>query len=380
MSDIGDVVVAPRIPFLDLASAFDELAPDIEQALLRVARSGWYLLGSELATFETSFATFVESNFAAGCGNGLDAIELALRAWEIGPGDEVIVPANTYIATWLAVSRVGARIVPCEPDDDTFNIDPRRVEELLTARTRAILAVHLYGQPADLTALRAVADAHGLILLEDAAQAHGAAAHGRRIGSGQGVAWSFYPGKNLGALGDGGAVTTDDPQVDARIRRLRNYGSAIKYQNEEIGTNSRLDEIQAAVLSVKLAHLKSWNKRREDIASAYLSGLADCEHIRLPHVPAWADPVWHLFVVRSPHRDELANSLRRLGVDTLLHYPVPPHRQPAYFDLGMPEGAYPISERMHREVLSLPIGPHLTQDAVVRIIDGVRRFTVATSP
>ena len=380
MSDNGDLVAPPRIPFLDLASAFNELSADIEQALLRVARSGWYLLGTELASFESSFATYVESDFASGCGNGLDAIELALRAWGVGPGDEVIVPANTYIATWLAVSRVGATIVPCEPDDDTFNIDPRKVEELVTSRTRVILAVHLYGQPADLNALRNIAEAHDLILLEDAAQAHGAAAHGRRIGSGQGVAWSFYPGKNLGALGDGGAVTTDDPEVDARIRRLRNYGSAVKYHNEEIGTNSRLDEIQAAVLNVKLGHLEAWNKRRKDIASTYLSGLADCEHIRLPHVPAWADPVWHLFVVRTPRRDELADHLRRLGVDTLLHYPVPPHRQPAYADLGMSEGEYPLSERMHREVLSLPIGPHLTHDAVERIIDGVRRFTVAPSP
>jgi dTDP-4-amino-4,6-dideoxygalactose transaminase len=368
-----------RVPFLDVGATYTELEDELTEAIQRVLRSGWYLLGAELGAFEQEFAAYVNAPHAAGCGNGLDAIELILRAHGITAGDEVIVPSNTYIATWLAVSRVGAELVPCEPDIRTFNIDPNRVEELVTERTRAILAVHLYGQPADRRNLAIIAERHGLLLLEDAAQAHGACAYGSRIGAGDGVAWSFYPGKNLGAFGDAGAATMDDAEVDQRFRQLRNYGSSVKYYNEVIGSNSRLDEIQAAVLRVKLTRLDQWNQRRMRTAAAYLDALRDVEGLTLPFVPEWASPVWHLFVARSPHRDSLAAHLRSRGVDSIFHYPVPPHLQKAYAHLEIPKGAYPISERIHTEVLSLPIGPHLSDAHTAQVIDAVKSFRPSTA-
>ena len=374
MPDAPRPTAQAHVPFLDVGATYTELEDQLTEAVQRVLRSGWYLLGTELAAFEQEFAAYVGAPHAAGCGNGLDAIELILRASGIGLGDEVIVPSNTYIATWLAVSRVGARLVPCEPDIRTFNIDPDRVEELITDRTRAILAVHLYGQPADLQALAIIAKRHGLLLLEDAAQAHGASVSGTRIGAGQGVAWSFYPGKNLGAFGDAGAATMDDADADQRFRQLRNYGSSVKYYNEVIGSNSRLDEIQAAVLRVKLGRLDQWNERRLQTAAVYLEALSDVEGLTLPFVPQWANPVWHLFVTRSPYRDSLATHLRSRGVDSISHYPIPPHLQKAYAHLGIPKGAYPISERIHAEVLSLPIGPHLSEAETSQVIDAVKSF------
>jgi dTDP-4-amino-4,6-dideoxygalactose transaminase len=362
------------VPFLDVQAATAEIRIGLDEAIGRVLASGSYVLGPEVEAFERSFATYVGTAQCVGVGTGLDAIELALRALGVHAGDEVIVPSNTYIATWLAVSHLGARVVPVEPILETYNLDPARVEAAITPRTRAIVAVHLYGQPADMDALRAIASAHGLRLIEDAAQAHGAACHGRRVGSlGHAAAWSFYPAKNLGALGDAGAVTTDDPIIADRVRVLRNYGSRTKYVNEVRGVNSRLDELQAALLSVKLRLLDEWNRRRARVAQRYLAELVGTS-LALPAVPPWATPAWHLFVVRSTARDRLQRHLAAQGIQTLIHYPTPPHLQAAYADLGLGDGALPIAEQIHRECLSLPMGPHLSDDQVDEVIAAVRSF------
>ena len=333
------------IPFLDLHAAYQELRPEIDVAVGRVLDSGYYILGPEVEAFETDFARYCEADHAIGVGNGLDALVLALRALGIGVGDEVLVPSNTFIATWLAVTAVGARPVPVEPDPNTYNIDVARLSDALTKQTRAIIAVHLYGQPANMAALSAFCREHGLRLIEDAAQAHGARHTGRRVGSEGDIAcWSFYPGKNLGALGDGGCVTTSDPHLAERVRLLRNYGSREKYVHEEVGTNSRLDPIQAAILRVKLAHLDAWNDRRRAIAALYLDRLRD-SGLALPEVPNWAEPVWHLFVVRHPDRDALRQSLHEAGIGTLIHYPIAPHMQRAYAGLGISPDALPIARR-----------------------------------
>jgi dTDP-4-amino-4,6-dideoxygalactose transaminase len=363
---------APTVPFLDLRAPYLELQREIEAALLRVAASGWYLLGDELREFERAYAGYAGHAHAVGVANGLDALHLALLALGVGAGDEVIVPSNTYIATWLAASMAGARPVPVEPDERTYNMDPARLEAAITGRTRAILPVHLYGQPADMRAIREIASRRGIPVLDDAAQSHGARVAGRSAGSfATATAWSFYPGKNLGAMGDGGAVTTDDAEVADRVRVLRNYGSRVKYANEVRGVNSRLDDIQAAVLAAKLPVLDAWNARRTRIAARYSAELSDTGLI-LPFVPDWAEPVWHLYVVRTPDRAAFQTALRALGVDTLVHYPTPPHRQPAYADLGLGEGRFPISERLHREVVSLPIGPHMSDGQVDQVIAAVR--------
>ena len=360
------------IPFLDLKSPYLELKTEIDDAISRVLHSGWYIGGPEVDAFEAEFAAYCEAGNAIGVANGLDALHLALLAMDVGPGDEVIVPSNTYIATWLAVSQCGATPVPVEPKEATYNIDPARIEAAITPRTRVILPVHLYGQPADLDPILAIARKHGLLVLEDAAQAHGARYKGRRIGAhGDAVAWSFYPGKNLGALGDGGAVTTNDAELADRIRVLRNYGSLVKYVNEVKGFNSRLDPIQAAVLRVKLRVLDEWNERRRGIAQRYLAGLAGTALV-LPHVPEWAEPVWHLFVVRHAARDALAQRLNDAGVGCLIHYPIPPHRQAAYAELAFDLGAFPFAEQMANEVLSLPMGPQLPPEEIGQICEVCR--------
>lgn len=361
-----------NIPFLDLKAQHIELRAELEAAFNRVVESGWYILGSEVEAFEHEYATYCESKYCVGVGNGLDALHLALLALGVGPGDEVIVPSNTYIATWLAVSQCGARPVPVEPDDATFNIDPGLIEGAITERTKVILPVHLYGQPADLDPIVAIAARHGLRILEDAAQAHGARYKGRRIGShGAAVAWSFYPGKNLGALGDGGAVTTNDPDVADRLRLLRNYGSRVKYSNEIQGTNSRLDPLQAAFLRVKLGHLDKWNQTRSALADYYLSELAGTA-LRLPVVPSWAQVAWHLFVVRHEQRDRLQADLSRSGIGTMIHYPIPPHLQQAYQDLGYGVGSFPLAEKIHGDVLSLPLSPHLSRAEAARVVRAVQ--------
>ncbi|MGA7180860.1 MAG: DegT/DnrJ/EryC1/StrS family aminotransferase [Thiobacillaceae bacterium] len=367
-----------NVKFLDLGAAYRELKIEIDAAIARVLDSGWYLLGTEVEAFEAEFSAYSGARYCIGVGNGLEALHLSLRAMDIGPGDEVLVPSNTYIATWLAVSQAGATPVPVEPDDRTYNMNLQRIEDAITSRTRAILPVHLYGQPADMGPILACADKHGLKVLADGAQAHGARYRGTTIGGlGDATAWSFYPGKNLGAYGDAGAVTTDDPALAERIRVLRNYGSQIKYVNEVQGYNSRLDEMQAAVLRVKLRRLDAWNARRADVAASYNAALPECG-LTLPVVPPEMEPVWHLFVVRHPRRDALQRDLQARGIQTLIHYPIPPHCQRAYSSLGIRREALPIANRIADEVLSLPMGPHLSADEQAAVIEAVRH-AVSTS-
>lgn len=367
------------IPFLDLKAPYLELKQEVDEAIARVVSSGWFIGGPEVEAFEADYATYCGATHAVGVANGLDALYLALRAMEVGPGDEVIVPSNTYIATWLAVSQCGAKPVPVEPDPRTYNIDPGRIEAAITPATRVILPVHLYGQPADMDPILAIARKHGLRVLEDGAQAHGALYKNQRLGAhGDAVAWSFYPGKNLGAMGDGGAVTTNDAKLAERLRLLRNYGSRVKYVNEVQGYNSRLDPLQAAILRVKLAHLDAWNARRSAIAAQYQQGLAGCG-LTLPYVPEWSEPAWHLYVVLTPQRDVLQKSLADVGVGTLIHYPIPPHLQGAYADLGLGKGTLPIAERIHNEVMSLPMSPSLLIAQASQVILACREAdTLAT--
>ncbi len=363
-----------KVPILDLKQSYDALGGEIDEAVLRVARSGWYILGPEVERFESDFAAYTGARHCVGVANGLDALILALRALDIGAGDEVIVPSNTYIATWLAISRVGARPVPVEPDPGTHNIDPGLVAAAITARTKALLPVHLYGQPADLDPLLEIARAQGLKVIEDAAQAQGATYRERPIGThGDVVAWSFFPTKNLGALGDAGAITTNDAAVADRITVLRNYGSREKYVCEVQGMNSRLDPIQAAVLGVKLKHLDAWNERRRVLARRYLAALRQ-DGIALPASPQWCESVWHQFVVRVQDRDGLQRHLAKEGIGTLVHYPIPPHLQGAYGDSGYAPGDFPLAETLAREVLSLPISPQLSDDEQDAVIGAIRRW------
>ena len=360
------------IPFLELGASYRELKPEIDAAVSRVLESGWYILGPEVEAFEAEWAAYCDAKHAVGLANGLDALTLALRALDIGPGDEVIVPSNTYIATWLAVSGVGATPVPVEPDQATHNIDPARIEAAITSRTRALLPVHLYGQPADMDLILDIAKRHGLRVIEDAAQAHGARYKGQRIGAhGDIVCWSFYPGKNLGALGDAGAITTDDTALAERVALLRNYGSRQKYVNEEAGVNSRLDPIQAAVLRVKLEVLDEWTERRRTVATAYTVGMAQSDVI-LPHVPDWAEPAWHLYVVRTYDREALQDRMTEAGIGTLIHYPIPPHMQKAYTDMEIMPEALPMARDLASEVLSLPMGPQLSLDQVQNIVNALK--------
>ncbi|MCV7398952.1 DegT/DnrJ/EryC1/StrS family aminotransferase [Mycobacterium fragae] len=363
------------VPFLDVPAAMRELEAPTLAAIERVVRSGWYVRGEETAAFEREFAAFTGAKHAVGVGSGLDAIALALQALGIGPGDEVVVPSNTFIATWIAVARIGAVPVGVEPIVGQWNIDPARVGDAITPRTRALVPVHLFGQPADLAELLAVARKHGLAVVEDAAQAHGARYNDRRIGAhGHAVAWSFYPSKNLGAVGDGGAVTTDDLGVAARVRSLGNYGSSKKFVHDVLGANSRLDEVQSAVLRIKLQHLDGWNTRRRTIAKRYTQELADIPGLRLPDVAPGREHVWHLYVVDHDSRDELQKHLATKGIQTLVHYPIPPHLSGAFASLGLTEGTFPITEEAAKTHLSLPIGPHMSEENVTRVIDACRSF------
>lgn len=362
------------VPFLDIAATHAEMRADLDAAWRRVADRGWFILGDEVAAFEREFAAYCEAGHCIGVGNGLDALHLILRGYGIGPGDEVIVPAHTFIATWLAVMYAGAAPVPVEPDERTYNIDPALLEAAITPRTRAIVAVHLYGQTADMDPIVALARRRGLKVIEDAAQAHGARYKGRRAGGlGDAAGFSFYPGKNLGALGDGGAVVTNDARLAARIRSLRNYGGEEKYHHDEPGFNSRLDELQAAFLREKLKRLDEWNRRRSDLARQY------CERMKadgavLPYVPEWAEPSWHLMVVRSGKRDALRRHLAEAGIATMVHYPIPPHRQNACRGLGGAPASLPLTEAISNEVLSLPMGPALTPEQLGRVVAAVAAF------
>jgi len=365
-----------KVPFLDFVGPYEELKPELDAAYERFMRSAWYILGKECEAFEQEFAAYCGAKHCVGVGNGLEALHLLLRAYGVGKGDEVIVPSNTYIATWLAVSYADATVVPVECDPRTYNLDPARIEAAITPRTKAIMPVHLYGQTADMDPIMAIAEKHGLKVVEDNAQAQGARCRGKRTGSlGHAAGHSFYPGKNLGAYGDGGAITTDDPDIADRVRTLRNYGSKKKYYNEVRGYNSRLDEMQAALLRVKLKVLDQWNQRRAKVAQRYLKEIKPAAGLNLPFVPDWAEPVWHLFVVRHPQRDELQQKLNHGGIGTLIHYPVPAHLSGAYADAGWKRGDFPLAENAADTVLSLPIGPHISEEQVGMVIDAINSAT-----
>jgi dTDP-4-amino-4,6-dideoxygalactose transaminase len=365
---------AGTIPFVDLTRQHQPIRAELSEALQGVVESGWFVLGPQVEAFEHEFARYSGSAHCVGVGNGLDAIQLLLRAYGIGPGDEVIVPSNTFIATWLAVSDVGATPVAVEPDPLTHNIDPAAITQAITPRTRCIMPVHLYGQPADMDPINEIAARHKLVVIEDNAQAQGAHYKGRKTGSlGHAAATSFYPGKNLGALGDGGAIVTNDAQVADRVRVLRNYGSKQKYVHLEKGENSRLDEIQATVLRIKLRHLDEWNAQRRAIAARYTELLADAP-IDVPFVPEWAEPVWHLYVIESLQRDLLQTHLTQQCVQTVIHYPIPPHRQACYaptHDLIK----LPIAEAKASVVLSLPIFPGMREEEILRVAQAVHLFS-----
>lgn len=366
-----------KIPFLDLKAPYIELKDELDTAYFRVMESGWYILGQEVTAFEQEFAAYCGVKHCIGVGNCLDALHLILKGYGIGKDDEILVPSNTYIATWLAVSCAGAVPIPVEPDEKTYNIDPNLVERSITSKTKAIIPVHLYGQPADMDPLIDIARKHGLRVIEDAAQAHGAIYKGRKVGGlGDAAGFSFYPGKNLGALGDGGAVTTNDDELADRVRILRNYGARVKYCNEVRGFNSRLDELQAAFLRVKLRKLDEWNKRRSDIATIYMRRLYDTGAMILPKVMQGVTPVWHLFVIRQPDRDKFQQYLAKNDIGTLIHYPVPPHLSDAYKSICRDQYGLPITESIAESVLSIPIGPHIGSAEIDKITDSIRNFLV----
>jgi dTDP-3-amino-3,4,6-trideoxy-alpha-D-glucose transaminase len=362
------------IPFLELKPTYLELREEMDAAYHRVMNSGWYLMGAETEAFETEFAAYVGTRHCVTVGNGLDALRILLEAHGVGPGDEVIVPAHTFIATWLAVSQCGAVPVGVDVHRDSANMDASLLEGALSSRTKAIIPVHLYGQPADMDSILDFAARHGLVVIEDAAQAHGARYKGRMCGTlGHSAAFSFYPGKNLGAFSDGGAVTTDDDDIARRARMLRNYGSEKRYHHDIAGMNSRLDELQAAFLRIKLRHLDDWNARRAAAAERYRQLLTDLSApFFLPLVPDWAAPVWHLFVIRHPMRELLQKHLEEHGIHTIIHYPIPPHLSRAYQSSATPSS--PVAEQLCKQVLSLPCGPHFTTPQIDQCADRIRSF------
>jgi len=365
----------PPVPFLEIKPAYLELRDELDAAYRRVMDSGRYILGAEVEAFEAEFAAYCGVRHCVTVGNGLEALFLILRAYGLGLGDEVIVPANTYIATWLAISHTGARPVPVEPSITTHTIAAESASHAITARTRAIVAVHLYGQPACMDAVTEVAAHHNLPVIEDAAQAHGAKWRGRPVGGlADAAAFSFYPSKNLGAFGDGGAVTTNDGSLADQIRLLRNYGSEVKYQNKLIGFNSRLDPLQAAFLRVRLRHLDEWNSRRRAVAETYLRRLTEAKECVLPATSTVAQSCWHLFVVRHPRRSALRDHLALGGIQTEIHYPVSPHLSEAYRGQGWQRGDLPLTEQLADTVLSLPMGPHLHSSQVQRVSEAVLDF------
>lgn len=364
-----------RIPYLDIKAGNALVQKELNQAFERIIDSGWFILGAAVEDFEAAFAAYVGVKHCVGVGNGLEALHLILRAYGIGPGDEVIVPSNTYIATWLAVTYAGARPVPVEPDPRTYNLDPYRIESAITSNTRAILPVHLYGQTADMDPIMAIAEKYDLVVIEDAAQAHGARYQARMCGSlGHAAGFSFYPGKNLGALGDAGAVTSDDDALAERVRALRNYGSKKKYENEMLGFNSRLDELQAAFLSVKLPYLDEWNDQRREIAAFYSDAFSQIPELTVQEVPEGSQTVWHIYPLRCSRRDELRAHLEKAGIGTLIHYPIPPHLSGAYADLGYRKGHFPIAELIAETELSLPISPTMTREDAEVVVEAVKAF------
>lgn len=366
------------VSFFDIGPTHAEIMADMDRAWREVVDSRHFIMGDRLAAFETEFATYCQARHAIGVANGLDALTLILDGLGIGPDDEVIVPAHTFIATWLAVSRIGAKPVPVDCETATCNIDSVAVAAAITGQTRAIIAVHLYGTPAATEDLQVLCSARGIHLIEDAAQAHGATSHGRRTGSlGTAAGFSFYPTKNLGALGDGGAIVTSDDALAARVRLLRNYGSERKYEHLAAGYNSRLDEMQAALLSIKLKHLDRHNEQRRRIADRYQSGLSHLPDITLPVIPGGSNPVWHLYTIRHPRRDYLMQMLSEAGIQTLIHYPAPPHLQPVYAGLGFAAGTFPVAEEIAATTLSLPIWPGMDAGQVEAVITAVSKAAAA---
>jgi dTDP-4-amino-4,6-dideoxygalactose transaminase len=364
-----------RIPFLDLKFTYEALKEELDAAYSRVMRSGHYILGEEVETFETEFAAYCGARYCVAVANGLEALFLILKAFEIGTDDDVLVPGNTAIPTWLAISQTGARPVPVEPMLTTYNIDWKSLAECLTPKTRAIIAVHLYGQPAAMDEIRQFARQHDLRVIEDAAQAHGARYRGISAGNlSDAAGFSFYPTKNLGAFGDGGGVVTNDEQIAHRVRLLRNYGSHIKNVNAIKGYNSRLDPLQAAFLRVGLHHLDEWNLRRNSLAQLYLKELGGPENYGLPEVPDWAQPVWHQFVIRHPNRDRFREYLSKNGVETLIHYPIPPHLSDAYSGEAFDRNRLGRTEELANTVVSLPMNSHLEPDDVITISRAIREF------
>lgn len=357
-----------------LSESYKDIRGEISDAVNRVIDRGWFILGAELEEFEKEFAQYCGVKYAVGVGNGLDALQLILKAYNIGEGDEVIVPAHTFIATWLAVSHVGAKPVPVDIRTSDFNIDPSKIESAVTGKTKAIIAVHLYGHPAEMNSLREIAKRHNLKIIEDAAQAHGAAYFGNKTGGlGDAAAFSFYPVKNLGAFGDGGAVTTNDENLFEKIKLLRNYGSSEKYIHEIKGVNTRLDEIQAAVLRVKLKYLDSWNSQRNKLAEYYKSNLAGLAgKIVLPQTRKDTAHVWHQFVITCPERDGLKEQLRSDGIETQIHYPVPPHRQAAYKELN--QTTFEVTEKISSSCLSLPMSYYDELDTASAVVDSIKNF------
>ncbi|ATB64082.1 DegT/DnrJ/EryC1/StrS family aminotransferase [Pseudomonas mosselii] len=361
-----------KVSFLDLKGVNEPLSDAYAKDFQRVLASGWYIQGQELAAFEAEFAEYSGVEHCVGTGTGLDAIHLLLEAYGIGPGDEVIVPSNTFIATWLAVTRCGATPVAAEPDPRTYNVSSAAIEAAITPRTKAIIPVHLYGQPADMDSVNVIAKRHGLWVIEDAAQSHGARYRGQKLGClSDAAATSFYPGKNLGALGDGGAILTNDKRVADRVKELRNYGSPVKYQHDSLGFNSRLDELQAALLRSKLKELDKQNDHRRVIAERYTKQL-DGLPLITPFVPEWAEPSWHLYVIRSQQRDQIQQHLKSAGIETMVHYPIPPHKQKCYAHLNT--GALPIAEKLATEILSLPIHPAMPVEQVDYVIEQLKGF------
>lgn len=364
-----------NVPFVSFKPMEKELDSDLRAAFERVYTASWYIEGKEDETFEKAFAEFCHTQYCVGAGNGLDALMLALKALGVGKGDEVIVPSNTYIATALAVTYVGAAPVFVEPDIRTYDIDPTRIEEKISSKTKAVMPVHLYGQPCDMGPIMAIAKKHSLFVVEDCAQAHGAAYRGQVTGSfGDAAGFSFYPGKNLGALGDAGAVVTNSKEIADKARALGNYGSDYKYHHIYQGNNSRLDEMQAAFLSAKLPHLDRMNEERRRIAKCYLEGITNPEII-LPFVPDYAVPVWHVFAVRTKKRDKLAAYLADKGISTNKHYPIPMHMQDCYKELNIPQGALPIAEEISATELSLPMFYGMTDEQTAFVIDCINKFS-----
>ncbi len=364
-----------KVPFLDLNAPYRELKSELDSAYQRVMSSGWFIMGAEVEAFEREFAASCGVKHCVGLGNGLEALHLILRAYGIGDGHEVIVPANTYIATWLAISYSGATPIPVEPDAYTYNLDPALLEAAITDKTKAIMPVHLYGQPADMDPILQIAKKYDLKVIEDAAQAHGSLYNGQRIGGlGHTASFSFYPGKNLGALGDAGAIVTDDDELAENVRMLCNYGSKVKYHHQVKGFNSRLDEMQAAFLRAKLPRLNEWNGRRQKIAAYYLDHLAGLPELTLPYAPAFITPVWHIFAIQSPHRDALQQFLKSKDIGTLIHYPIPPHLSEAYAEMGLKKGAFPITEAIASSELSLPMGPHLSMEEAEYVVNAIKEY------